>query len=169
MKLRVLIIGKEWCWCFLNQLLVSALHRAIARGIYGEVSMRIAANLCFHVARLVYKTLNKVLVKVAALQSVVVHVESAKLVIVVHNGYSAAAAAIRALHHNWVAVRLRKSQQFSNVFYRLRYAWYGWHFSASCNAPRGYFIPQINKRFWLRANPNSASINHLLRKTRYFR
>ena len=140
MKLRVLIIGKEWCWCFLNQLLVSALHRAIARGIYGEVSMRIAADLRFHVASLVYKTLNKVLVKIAALQSVVVHVESAKLVIIVHNGYSSTAAAIRALHHHWVAVCLRKSQQFSNVFYRLRDAWYGRHFSASCHASSGYFI-----------------------------
>ena len=111
--------GKERCGSLFNKLLIAALHGAVARGIHGEVTVRIAAALRFDVTPFVDESFNEIFVQIAALQRVMIHVEAAQLIIIMHQRDAAAAAAIGALEHQRITVRVCEIKQQSHVGNRL--------------------------------------------------
>ena len=110
---------KERCGSLFNKLLIAALHGAVARGIHSEVTVRIAAALRFDVTPFVDESFNEIFVQIAALQRVMIHVEAAQLIIIMHQRDAAAAAAIGALEHQRITVRVCEIKQQSHVGNRL--------------------------------------------------
>ena len=77
-------LGQEGRGCLFHEFLVAALQRAVTGGVHGEVAVRVAPGLGLDVACLVHELLDEVFLQIAALQRVVVHVEAAQLLVVMH-------------------------------------------------------------------------------------
>lgn len=52
-------------------------HGAVARGIHGEVAVRVAAALRFDVTSFVDESFHEIFVQITALQRIMIHVETA--------------------------------------------------------------------------------------------
>jgi len=92
--------------------------------------VRVAPGLGLDVACLVHELLDEVFLQIAALQRVVVHVEAAQLLVVMHHGDAVAATAISALHHDRVAVGVCEVEQRAHVGHRFGQAGHWRHFGA---------------------------------------
>ena len=160
-------VGQERRRGLFDQLLIAALHGAVARGIHGEVAMRIAAALRLHMTALVDEAFHEVFVQVAALQRVMIHVESAKFIVVAHQRDATAATAVGALQHQRIAVRMREVEQQAHVGNRMRDARHRRDLGEGRHSPCGDLVSQIDQRFRIRADPCRAGIDHLLRETRH--
>jgi hypothetical protein len=128
----------------------------------------VAPALGFYVARLVDEALDEVLVQVPALQRVMAHIEAAQLVVVMHQHDAAPAAAVRALHHQRVAVRVREFEQRSDVAHRVGDAWDWRHLGALGDAPGGDLVAQIGQRLRRRPDPDGTGVNHFLGEGSHF-
>ncbi len=157
-------VRKERRGRLLDQLLVAALHGAVARGIHGEVAVRIASALRLDVASLVDEAFHEVFVQVAALQRVVVHVEAAELIVVVHQRDAASAAAVGTLEHQRISVRVREVEQQTHVGNRMGDARDRRHLGRRRHLTRGDLVAQIDQCLRIRADPCRAGIDHLARE-----
>ena len=160
--------GKERCRRLFDKLLIAALHGAVARGIHGEVAVRVAAALRFDVTSFVDESFHEIFVQITALQRIMIHVETAQLVIVVHERDTATAAAIGTLKHERITVRMRKIQQQSHVGNRLGNAGNRRNFGERGHTTCGDLIPQIHEGFRIRTNPSRTRIDHFLRESGHF-
>ena len=156
--------GKERCGSLFNKLLIAALHGAVARGIHGEVAMRVASALRFDVTPLVDEPFHEVLVQIAALQSVMIHVEATQLIIIMHQRDATAATAIGALEHQRITVRMREIKQQSHVGNRLGNTGNRRNFRKRRHTTCGDLISQIHEGFRIGTNPSRARVNHFLCK-----
>ena len=157
-------VGKERRRSLLDELLVAALHGAVAGGIHGEIAVRIASALRFDVTALVDEPFDEILVQIAALQRIVVHVEATQLVVVVHERDAAAATAVGALEHQRIAVRVREVEQQSHVGNRLGNAGNRRHLRESGHAAGRDLVAQVDERLRIRADPRGAGVEDLLRE-----
>ena len=107
--------GKERCRSLFNKLLIAALHGAVARGIHGEVAVRITTALRFDVTSLVDESFHEIFVQITALQSVMIHVEAAQLIIITYQRDASTTAAIGTLEHQRITVRVCEIKQQSHV------------------------------------------------------
>ena len=105
------IVREERRGSLLDQFLIAALDGAVARGVHGEVAVRIASALRFDMTSLVDESFHEVFVEVPALQRIVAHMEPAQFVIVAHQRDASAATAVGALEHQRIAVRMREIEQ----------------------------------------------------------
>ena len=168
MQLLDHVVAQERGRRLLDELLVAALHRTVARRVHGEVAVRIAAALGLHMPAMVDETLHEVLVEVAALHGVVVQVEAAQLVVVAHERDAPSAAAVRALEHERVAVRVCEVEQHAHVAERMRDARHRRHLGVHGHAACADLVSQIGERARRRADPCGAGLNHLVGETRHF-
>ena len=88
-------------------------------------------------------------------------IEAAQLVIVVHDGDAAAATAIRALHHNRIAVRLREIKQLTHVTHRFGNTGDRRDFRAGGNPAGRDLVTQINQGFRIGTDPDGSGLTHL--------
>ena len=156
--------GKERCRRLFDKLLIAALHGAVARGIHGEVAVRVAAALRFDMTSFVDESFHEIFVQITALQRIMIHVETAQLVIVVHERDAAAAAAVGALEHQRIAVRVREVEQQSHVGNRLGNAGNRRHLRESGHAAGRDLVAQVDERLRIRADPRGAGVEDLLRE-----
>ena len=157
-------IGQERSRRLLDELLVAALHGAVAGGVHSEVAVRIAAALRFDMTALVDESFDEILVQIAALQRVMVHVEAAQLVIVVHERDAAAATAIGALEHQRIAVRVREIEQQTHIGNRMGDAGNRRNLGKGGHATGRDLVAQVDERLRIRPDPCGAGIDNLLRE-----
>ena len=161
-------LGQEGRGRLFHEFLVAALQRAVTGGVHGEVAVRVAPGLGLDVACLVHELLDEVFLQIAALQRVVVHVEAAQLLVVMHHGDAVAATAISALHHDRVAVGVCEVEQRSHVGHRFGQARHRRHFGAQGHSAGGDLVAQIHQRGVVRTHPDGTGILDLLCEARHF-
>ena len=146
----------------LDELLVATLHGAVTRGVHGEVAVAVAPALGLHVAGLVDEAFDEVFLQIAALQRIMVQVEAAQLVVVVHDGDAVSAAAVGALHHDREAVRVREVEQRVDVGGRFGQAGDRRDLGLGGHAARGDLVSQVGQGLRGGADPDRAGGGDLL-------
>ena len=143
-----------------DELLVAPLHGAVACGVDGELAVRVAPALRFHMTAMVDEPLHEVLGQIAALHRVVVQVEPAQLVVVAHERDAAAATAIGAFHHERIAMRVREVEQHAHVAHRMRDTRHRRHLRLGGHIARADLVAERLERARRRTDPHCAGVHH---------